>query len=574
MDWTLKIGGAAGQGLQVIGGMLTRTFVEYGLYVFTGQDSESRIRGGHNFLQLRVSNKPVNAFASRVDVLVAMDLETIRAHISELDEDGIVVWDPAAVAYTDADDRGFAVPLAKLTTDAGGQAIMMNSTAAGVVLGMVGFPREAITSMLNREFGRKGEAAVAANIIVALSGYDYASNNCKICTKTIGPRKTKGHMVLTGNQAIALSSIVAGLRFISAYPMSPSTSIIEFIAQRSAEYGIVVEQAEDEIAAINMAIGASYAGVRAMTATSGGGLCLMVEGIGLAGMTETPIVIVDAQRPGPSTGLPTRTEQADLLFLVHAAHGEFPRAILTPGDASQAFYLTAKAFNLAEKYQIPVFLMTDQYLADSSWTTDPVDLSKITIERGDLLPDTAPADYRRYAINNTGISPRAIPGAGPALVVVDSDEHTEEGHITESANVRVAMMNKRNRKLDLLRAEIAPPKRYGPKKAKATLLCWGSNLHLVCEAVDILNARAKSSANCYHFAEIWPFPEEAISKLLKGAGVLMTVENNSTAQLAQLIRTETGIQVGSSILKFDGRPFTPMQVADAAQKEVASDGDN
>ncbi len=439
-------------------------------------------------------------------------METIRAHISELGEDGIIVWDPAAVAYTEVTERGFAVPLAKLTTDAGGQAIMMNSTAVGAVLGMVGFPRESIASMLEHEFGRKGKEVVEANVKVALAGYDYARDNCTICGKVIAPGQAGGHMVLTGNQAIALGSMAAGLRFVSAYPMSPSTSIMEFIAGRSAEHGIVVEQAEDEIAAINMAIGASYAGLRAMTATSGGGLCLMVEGIGLAGMTETPIVIVDAQRPGPSTGLPTRTEQADLLFLIHASHGEFPRAILAPGDANQAFYLAAKAFNLAEKYQIPVFLMTDQYLADSSWTIEPPDPSRITIERGEMLTETAPADYKRYTITDTGISPRAIPGAGPALVVADSDEHTEEGHITESAEVRLAMMNKRARKQELLRSEISPPDHYGPENAKVTLLCWGSNLHVVREAVDILNASTENSANCYHFSQLWPFPKEAVSE--------------------------------------------------------------
>ena len=279
-----------------------------------------------------------------------------------------------------------------------------------------------------------------------------------------------------------------------------------------------------------------------MTTTSGGGLCLMVEGIGLAGMTETPVVIVDAQRPGPSTGLPTRTEQGDLLFLIHASHGEFPRAILAPGDAEQAFYLAAKSFNLAEKYQIPVFIMVDQYLADSLWTTLPLELSRIVIDRGELLPADTGVDYKRYSLTDSGISPRAIPGRA-ALVLADSDEHTQEGHITESAQVRNETVQKRLRKLERLRAEIALPESYGPEDASITLLSWGSNRHVLREVVDILNKQQPGQANCWHFTELWPFPAFAVEPLLKRATRLISVENNSTAQFAKLICMETGIRV-------------------------------
>jgi 2-oxoglutarate/2-oxoacid ferredoxin oxidoreductase subunit alpha len=569
LDWTLKIGGAAGQGLQVIGTVVTRAFVRAGLYVFAVQDNESRIRGGHNFVQLRVSDKPVNAMSAHVDVLVALDAATVQEHLAELREDGIVVRDPAVIADAAVGDKGFDVPLEKLTADAGGQKIMENSTAVGAVLGIVRFPIERLAPLFEQEFSPKGRAVVDANLKVAQAGYDYAVANCTRCKLTIKPQEQPSQMILSGHQAVALGAMAAGLRFMSAYPMSPSTTITEFLAQQAIEYGIVVEQAEDEIAAINLAIGAGYAGARAMTATSGGGFSLMVEGVGLAGVTETPVVIVDAQRPGPGTGLPTRTEQGDLLFVIHSAQGEFPRAVLAPGDAEQAFHLTAKAFNLAEKYQMPVFILTDQYLADSIWTTPPLDLSRIVVERGELLAAGAPADYRRYEVTESGISPRAIPGAGAALVVADSDEHTDEGHITESAAVRNDMVAKRMRKLELARAEIAPPEAYGPKKSKVTLISWGSNRHVVHETVDILNAAHPDSANSLHFTELWPFPMEVVLQLFKDAGQLIAMENNATAQFAHLIRSETGIHIEKSILKFDGRPFIPEHLADAVRKEMS-----
>ena len=568
MDWTLKIGGAAGQGLQVISSLLTRAFVRAGLFVFTAQDSESRIRGGHNFVQMRVSDRPVNALSAHVDVLVAFDAESVQQHMAELRDDGVVLLDPAMVKGIDAHDRVFAAPLGQITAEAGGQKIMINSTAVGVVLGMVRFPVERIAALLEQEFADKGQDVVEANMKVAHAGYEYALANCTSCHHVIEAQEQPPQMILSGHQALALGAMAAGLRFLAAYPMSPSTSILEFIAAHAAEYGIVVEQAEDEIAAINFAIGASYAGVRAMTITSGGGLCLMVEGIGLAGMTETPVVIVDAQRPGPSTGLPTRTEQGDLLFVIHASHGAFPRAVLAPGDAEQAFYMAARAFNLAEKFQIPVLLLTDQYLADSLWTTPPLDLARISIDRGELAAADTGAEYHRYQLTETGISPRAIPGAGPALVLADSDEHTHEGHITESARVRNEMVQKRMAKLEQLRAEMALPERYGPEEASVTLLSWGSNRHVLREVVDLLNAAQPHYANCWHFTELWPFPATAVEPLLQKATRLIAVENNATAQFAQLIRMETGIRVHQSILRFDGRPFIPEEVADAVQKEM------
>jgi 2-oxoglutarate ferredoxin oxidoreductase subunit alpha len=343
---------------------------------------------------------------------------------------------------------------------------------------------------------------------------------------------------------------------------------MEYMAAKAKDFGLVVMQPEDEIAAINMVIGASYAGVRAMTATSGGGFCLMVEGLGLAGMTETPIVVVDAQRPGPAIGLPTRTEQSDLQFILHAAHGEFPRAVLAPATIEDCFWLTIKAFNLAEKYQLPVILLTDQHLASSYATVEKFDLSKVTIERGLLfsVEQTSESEYKRHKITKSGISPRAFPGQEGTLVVTDSDEHDETGHLIEDAVTRTQMMQKRMRKLFSLKKEIAPPELYGPKKADTLLIGWGSTYGALHEAVDILRNEG-ASVNLLHLTELWPFPTEGVADALDNAQHSYVIENNATGQLARLIQAETGRKVSGKILKHDGRPFTPAYIAQEVTKE-------
>jgi len=409
------------------------------------------------------------------------------------------------------------------------------------------------------------------NASAAARGYEAAR---RVCKRKLGKQVTligtKKRMLLNGNEAVALGAMAAGCRFVSAYPMTPSTTIMEYMAGKDDELGIVVVQPEDEISAINMIIGAAYAGVRSMTATSGGGFCLMVEGLGLAGMTETPIVVVDGQRAGPAIGLPTRTEQGDLLFALHASHGDFPRVVLAPANVEDAFWLTVKAFNLADEYQVPVIILTDQYLASSYATAARFDLSRVQIRRGLLLSEADPSrleSYRRYEITASGISPRAFPLQSTALVVADSDEHNEEGHLIEDAETRTAMMLKRQRKLEGLKKEISGPRTHGPPQADITLIGWGSTLGATKEAVDTA-ARHGLSVNLVHFAEIWPFPTEAATLALKGARRTFAVENNATAQFAQLLRAETGLQVSGTILKFDGRPFTPAYVMEHLKKEV------
>jgi 2-oxoglutarate ferredoxin oxidoreductase subunit alpha len=365
-----------------------------------------------------------------------------------------------------------------------------------------------------------------------------------------------------------LGAIKAGCKFYTAYPMSPSTNIMNIIAGHAQDAHIVVEQAEDEIAAINMAIGASFAGVRAMTSTSGGGFCLMAEGVSLAGMTETPVVIVDAQRPGPATGFPTRTEQADLDFVISAGHGEFSRVVYAPGSAEQAYYLTVKAFNIAEKYQIPVVIMTDQHLQDSTADFPGFDAEKIApesfvISKAESANITA---YKRYALTDSGISPRAIPSWIQDVVYADSDEHTEEGHITEDAGMRKQMVQKRlHKKMHGLLKEIEQPTAFNIDNAEVILLGCGSTLGVLHESA---HAFEKKKVGFVHLSQVWPFPANEMLKLLSDARMIISIENNAQGQLAKLLRRETGIKVSKSILKYDGRPFDVDSVIEIIKPEL------
>jgi 2-oxoglutarate ferredoxin oxidoreductase subunit alpha len=366
-------------------------------------------------------------------------------------------------------------------------------------------------------------------------------------------------MLIGGTEAIALGAITSGVKFYAAYPMTPSTGIMNYISSRAGEFGIIVEQAEDEIAAINMALGASFGGVRAMTGTAGGGFALMVEGLSLAAMTETPVVIALGQRPAPATGLPTRTDQGDLQFALYTAHGEFPRVIFAPGTPEQAFYLTNKAFDIAEKYQVPVIILFDQYLSDSQWTFDGFDLGKTVYHdyrlRGQVFSNLP--DYRRYAYTESGVSALGVPGDSRHVVVADSDEHDEEGHIIEDSETRKNMVDKRLfRKLPLIRKEIEPPLLYGSERPTIVLAGWGSSYGLMKEAVDAL-ARDHTIA-MLHFSEIYPLPSTAkfnYLDILKNASLTICFENNATGQFARLMKSETGYVFNRLLNRFDGRPF-------------------
>ncbi|MFH1032635.1 MAG: 2-oxoacid:acceptor oxidoreductase subunit alpha [Chloroflexota bacterium] len=566
VDFNFMVGGEAGQGVQSVGFLLAKAFARGGYHVFADQDYESRIRGGHNFFRVRVKEGRVSAIVEPVNILVAFNKETIDLHRGELVKDGTIIFDGEKIKDIDNKNSLFSIPLEKLAEEKAGDKLMANTVALSAALALVGYDVNILNDVLREHFG-KGKVA-NSNIAAASAGYEYARANYKKKSTVIKPISEAKRLLLTGNDAFCLGAIAAGCRFMAAYPMTPTTSIMEYMAAKSKDFDLVMVHAEDEIAAINMAIGAAYAGVRAMTATSGSGFCLMVEGLGIAGITETPLVVIEGQRPGPAVGLPTRTEQGDLQFVLHAHHGDFPRAVLAPATVDDAFWTIIKAFNWADKYQLPVIILTDHHLASSYTTIEPFDISKVTVDRGLLYSDkkSDPLEYKRHKVTKSGISPRAFPGLSKALVVTDSDEHNESGHLIEDAEMRTAQVQKRLRKLFSLKQELSPPLSYGHKKADTTLIGWGSTYGAIHEAVDTLRHEGVS-INVLHLNELWPFPEEAVTDAISNANNVYVIENNATGQLARLIKAETGCDVSSKILKFDGRPFTPAEIVEAVKKE-------
>ncbi|MBI5056536.1 MAG: 2-oxoacid:acceptor oxidoreductase subunit alpha [Nitrospirae bacterium] len=573
MDYSIKIGGEAGQGIQTVGDTLAKVFSRSGLHVFTHQDYESRIRGGHNFYQIRFADNPVTASRDGIDIVVAFDKESILLHEKELTENGLIIYDSATIPTPNPQSPTpsyFDVPFTNLAAEHGGNKIMANTVATGAVLGMLGMELNILFDIIKDTFRKKGEDVIKGNINAAAAGHAFAIKNCQRCSFNVRANGSSPLLLITGVEAIALGAIASGLKFYSAYPMTPSTGIMNYIADNEAEYSIIVEQAEDEIAAINMALGASFAGVRAMTGTSGGGFALMVEGLSLAGMTETPVVIALGQRPGPATGFPTRTEQGDLQFALYTAHGEFPRVIFAPGTPEQAFYLTNKAFDIAEKYQIPVIIIFDQYLSDSQWTFEGFDLPKMKYAdyrlRGDIFKDLP--EYKRHAFTQTGVTPLGIPGDAKHLVVTDSDEHDEEGHIVEDAETRMKMLDKRLfKKLPLIRQEIEPPFFYGNEGPEIVIAGWGSTYGVMKEAVNMFSN--EKNIAMLHFSEIYPFPSTDkldYLRILNNAKITICIENNATGQFARLMRAETGYDFKQRINKYDGRPFT----ADELLREINS----
>lgn len=571
LDLNLMIGGEAGQGIQTIGFILGKTMVRGGLHVFADQDYESRIRGGHNFFRVRISDEPLLAQREQLDILIALNKETVELHRNEVKETGLIIGDESVLKLESADSRFMRLPLENLALQTAGNKIMSNSVAVGAICGLLGYDFQILDTVLRWHFSKSPQKIQEDNVNAARAGFNYAkmhrpSNFDLKCS----PSGTGRRMFLTGHEAVSLGAIAAGCQFLAAYPMTPTTPILELLAEKGRNYDIAVIQAEDEISAINMVVGASFAGVRAMTATSGSGFALMVEGIGLAGITETPAVIVLGQRPGPAVGLPTRTEQGELLMAIRVGTGEFPRAILTPATVEDAFFLTAKAFNLAEKYQIPVIILTDTHLANSYNDVEKFDTGLITIDRGEILSGVASEiinDYRRHLITESGISPRALPGMSTALVVTDSDEHDEYGHLTESAVIRTEQVKKRLRKYDGLKSDIEKPRIQIKPNAELTLIGWGSTFGAIQEASRELE-KAGVACNVLHFNQVWPFPVAEVIPVLNQKGKKVVVENNATGQLAYLIRAETGQKIDYQINKWDGRPISPQYIVNELKKGV------
>ncbi|MFW5730180.1 MAG: 2-oxoacid:acceptor oxidoreductase subunit alpha [Desulfonatronovibrionaceae bacterium] len=550
-ELNILIGGEAGQGLVTVGELLARALVRSGYYIHVTQSYMSRIRGGHNTFSVRTGTAEVPGPTRGIDILVALNRETIELHEQDLKKAAAVLKD-RDLDYQDL--KTYNIPFKDLTPG----PLYENVAALGYIGAVLGLKQDILQGCITSLFGKKKPDLVQKNIQVLDAAYEAGGTSGLSGFELEAAVKGPG-LMMTANDAAVLGALTAGVNFCAYYPMTPATAIPMSLNTRGYDLGVVVEQAEDEIAAINMAIGASYAGARAMVATSGGGFALMCEGVSLAGMTETPVVIIVGQRPGPATGLPTRTEQADLNLVVYAGHGEFPRAVFAPANPEQTFELTVKAFDLAEKSQGPVFLLTDQYMADSYRRVESLDLSAgdNPVLPGDSWPQAE--TYQRYALTSSGVSPRLVPTTGSYLVVLDSDEHYQDGHITEDLKVRVKMNNKRLSKEKVLEEDIVPPEYFGPENPAQLLICWGSTLGPALEAMRL---SGKNDLGVLHFSQVWPLNEDHFQEITADAFRVIFVESNATAQFAGLLQSKVCPVQRDFILRYDGLPMDAEYILD------------
>jgi len=555
-DISIVLCGEAGQGIQTVENILVRAVKNSGCNVFSTKEYMSRVRGGLNSTLIRASSTAVRSYVDRIDVLIALSEGTINHLKDRLSDDTLII---AANGILEEESKQnlnvIEIPLIEMASEIGGP-IFSNIIAAGVISRILNIELETFNKCIDFMFQRKGEEILQKDLQAGKKGYELGETLLKEYDLIVDIQKTqkvKNQILINGTEAVGLGCIAAGCNFMSAYPMTPSSPLQVFIAQNAHEFDIIFEQTEDEIAALNMALGASYAGARAMTATSGSGFALMEEAVGLSGMTETPVVIYLAQRPGPAVGLPTRTAQEDLNLALYSGTGESPRAIFAPGTIEDAFHVSWHAFNLADKYQIPVFILSDQYFADIHYNLPPIDLKEVQIEN--YIFKTA-KNYRRYEITENGISPRGIPGFGDGLVVADSDEHDEEGHITENLTIRTKMVNKRLNKLKNMKKEVLKPKLVGEEDYDILMVGWGSTYGPITEALEKIGG---DKIAFLHYKQVYPLHEETINHLKK-AKTTVIFENNATSQFASLIKLETGFDIENKILKYNGMPFSVEEV--------------
>ncbi len=573
-NFSWKIGGEAGYGILSAGAIFTRAMLRAGLYVFDYPEYPSLIRGGHNTYEVTASEERVFAPRRPIHILVALNQDTVDMHRDELADDAAVIYNTDNSKVPDSffteNVKVIGMPLEELATKAGTERVARNVVAMGASFALLNLPYEGLEQVikLNFELKKKDESVVIANIKAGKAGYDFIKEHVKepfaYQAKTV---KNPGRMIMAGNDGIAWGAIKAGCKFMSAYPMTPATGIMQCLAANARKYNIVMKHVEDEISAINAAIGAAYTGVRAMTASSGGGFALMTEAWGMAGMVEVPLVAVEAMRTGPSSGMPTWGGQEDLKFLLSASHGEFPRFVIAPGSVEQCYNLTQKAFNIAEKYQTPVMFITDKFLAASHKWVEEKELKDEPIERGQVLTenDFHGQPFKRYEVTETGISPRTLPGTKGGEHIANSDEHNEESFSEEDAAERTKMMDKRFRKIEEFKKEVPQPELEGDRKADITLVSWGSTRGPILEAMKLLKKEG-ISVNYLQVIYISPFPVEKVQEVFKKAKKVAIVENNKTGQFAGWLREQTGLSPDYKILKYDGRPFFPDELVETIKE--------
>ena len=543
---TIVLSGEAGQGLQTVEEFLTETLTRE-TYVFSSKEVMSRVRGGNNSVEIRISDRPVHALRYTIDLLFLFNDNALERLIPRLTPSTLIIGEPAYLNDPLLEGRRTEAFGFKALAKEAGNRLYENTAMFGTIAGILKLTKENADAEIRKRFAKRGEEVVEGNLKAFELGYAAASQ-LKDLPVFRKPADFKPLKAMTGNDALSIGAIAGGVDYVAAYPMSPGTTLMTLLEAKSDDFGILVEQAEDEIAALNMVLGGWYAGARALTTTSGGGFALMTEAVSLSGITETPAVIHVAQRPGPATGLPTRTEQADLNLVLYAGHGEFPRLIYAPARLEDGVELMARAFYMADKYQIPVFILSDQYWLESMAQHGPISLNAGYLRRFTVKPE---AGYKRYTFDPSGLSPRAIPGSGPGFVKVDSDEHDEEGLITESFAMRERMHAKRLNKANLMDADALEPLIQGSASKKHLLIGWGSTYGVIREYVE---THPEADLTQVHFIQVHPFPA-SLGKLIEEAETLTVIENNATGQLADQLQRVYARKVDRRILKSNGEPY-------------------
>ena len=577
--FTIAIGGAAGQGVATPGDIFAKIFSRRGLHLNAYNAYQSIIRGGHTFLTIRTGPEKVTNMGDRLDLLIPLNQDAMDRHLGLLREGAACIYNADAIKPGDA-ARGTALcplPVSKLA-DITRNKIAQNTLAVGAGLNMMGIGFQALEEVLTEQFKKKGAAVVSENVEIARAGYEYAAANFKSFSWSL-PVTNNRYAVLSGNTAMAMGGAAAGVKFYCAYPMSPSTGVLHWMAAHARKANIMVRQVEDEIGVVNMAIGAAHAGVRSMCATSGGGFALMSEGLGLSAMMETPVVVIDCQRAGPSTGVPTKTEQGDLWQMLGAAFGDYPRVIAAPLDIGDCFKIIPEIFNIADRYQCPGIVLCDLLLSEGRLSVEPRDLDFApVVDRGELITTASAAHesngegaYKRYKITESGISPRAVPGVPGHTHTAASDEHDEDGVLISdeftNPTKRRAMMEKRMRKVAGIEAAVPPPVLSGPRDADITLIGWGSTKGVIEEACEILTEQG-IPANQLQIRWLVPLHGDEILDILKDARHTIIVENNYSGQFARYLRSETSYVPHGYIRKYDGEPFMPHHIVEAVKEQL------
>jgi len=560
----IKIAGSAGQGIKTAGLIIAKTLKRAGYMTFGYTEYPSLIRGGHNVFQIEVYDENMSSVSTETDILLALDQTAINLHYRELTKTGAIIYDenaitisPDVLAELNKNEVVlYPVKLMDKAKNAGGNVLMKNTVALGGLWKVLNMELTLIQPLIEETYNKTKEM-IALNLKCLKEGFESFTVSKQFVTKLSSKEEFKDNIIITGNEAIGLGAIASGVRLYISYPMTPASSILSYLASEGPKYGMIVKQAEDEITASIMSLGAAHAGTRAMCSTSGGGFDLMTESLSLAGMTEIPFVCILAQRPGPATGAPTWTAQGDLNLAVFAGHGEFPRIVIALSDASDAFYLTSEALNLADKYQTPVLVLTDKYLAESNFSIPKFNMSQIKINRGKIL-HTGEGDEStlRYEITDDGVSPRWFPGDKIATFLANSDEHTAKGYSTENAAEMSTMIEKRISKEKTILNYLPEPSIIGdPISSKLSIISWGSNKGVIMDAIRQLEKEG-INVSYLHLTYIWPLNTASLSKYINESKNCVIVECNKTSQLACLIKRQTCLEIPKKILKYDGRPFT------------------